>query len=137
VNITEATMKKNDDETMDRDNVSAERALFTIDDVQLRVASVVDALAPLVADLRARLPAGPAADVAPPSEDLSRKLREVVAECRVDRVRGAIMDHAVAIDEVACASCDSPDFSNEGCEACRFVRSDGARFAQRVAGWLV
>jgi hypothetical protein len=83
------------------------------------------------------LPAGPAADVTRPIEDLSRRLREVVAEDQIDRVRDTIMEHGVPVDEVGCDPCGSADFSNEGCEACNAVRSDGTCLARRRAGWKV
>jgi hypothetical protein len=122
---------------MGRDNVSAEQAMFAIEDAEARVLSVADDLNQLVSDLQALLPAGPAADVTRPIEDLSRRLRDVVADNRIERVRGAIMDHGVPLDEIACAACGSANFSNEGCETCCAIRSDGVRLARGLAGWSV
>jgi hypothetical protein len=123
--------------TMDRDNVSTEQAIFTIDEAQARVESVADDLMQLVSNLRALLPEGSAADVTRPIEDLSQRIREAVAESRVERARGTIMDHGLPLDDVECASCGSADFSNDGCESCCSIRGDGLVLARRLAGWTV
>jgi hypothetical protein len=74
--------------------------VFTIDQAQARVETVADDLMQLVSNLRALLPEGPSADVTGPIEDLSQGIRDAVAESRVERARGAIMDHGLPLDDV-------------------------------------
>ena len=121
----------------DRKTISAEEALFTVEATQARVVSVADDLAQLAVNLRELLPAGPGADVTRPIDELAQRLRAVAINDLVESVRSQIMEHGLPIDEVCCTRCESADFSNQDCEACCAVRSDGRALARRLEGWIV
>lgn len=115
--------------------VRIEEAAFAVDEAMCHVDGASRILETLSRRLQSFLPVGLKAD-------LARSIDEIVVGLRAlkplgDALRNEIMDSGMPSDDAACTSCGSVDFSNDGCEACAEVRSDGLRLATRMAGWNV